>query len=165
MTRLPQPCETTVLARRKLTEFSNFRATRAPQRAPRASRFVRADDHCYSTVTSLRSPKHLLAGDSPPRQKGLVRTMALGFYFANEGFTPDKYATAIKQLDAAGAGAPKGRTFHVALESDGAIQVFDIWDSQEDFDAFGATLMPILAELDVEVKEPMVATVHNVIEG
>jgi hypothetical protein len=91
--------------------------------------------------------------------------MALGIYFVHEGFTAEKYASAIKQLEAAGSGAPKGRTFHVALESDGAIQVFDIWESQEDFDAFGATLMPILSELGVGLKEPMVAQVHNVIEG
>ncbi len=91
--------------------------------------------------------------------------MALGIYFVHGGFTPDKYDTVIKQLEAAGAGAPKGRTFHVALESEGAIQVFDIWESQEDFDAFGSTLVPILSELGVELKEPMVATVHNVIKG
>jgi len=45
------------------------------------------------------------------------------------------------------------------------IQVFDIWESQADFDAFGPTLMPILAELGVGLKEPMVATVHNVMTG
>jgi hypothetical protein len=87
--------------------------------------------------------------------------MALGFYFVHEGFTPEKYDTAIKELEAAGAGAPKGRTFHVALESGGAIQVFDVWESQEDFDAFGQTLVPILAKLGVELKEPMAAHVHN----
>jgi hypothetical protein len=91
--------------------------------------------------------------------------MALGIYFVHEGFTPEKYKTAIKRLDAAGAGAPKGRTLHVALESNGAIQVFDIWDSQKDFDAFGLILIPILAELGVKVKPPMLATVHNVIKG
>jgi len=91
--------------------------------------------------------------------------MALGYYFAHEGFTPDKYATAIKQLDAAGSGSPKGRSLHVALESEGTIQVFDIWESQQEFEAFGETLMPILAELGVSLNEPMVATVHNVIKG
>jgi hypothetical protein len=79
--------------------------------------------------------------------------------------SPDKYAEAIKQLAAAGQGAPKGRTFHAALESDGEIQVFDLWDSQGTFDAFGATLMPILAELDIKLNEPIVGLVHNVIEG
>ena len=36
--------------------------------------------------------------------------MALGFYFVHEGFTPEKYDSAIKELEAAGAGVPKGRT-------------------------------------------------------
>ncbi len=65
----------------------------------------------------------------------------------------------------AGAGKPKGRTYHCALESNGEIQVLDIWESQADFDAFGPTLMPILTELGVGLKEPMVTTVHNVISG
>ena len=91
--------------------------------------------------------------------------MALGFYFVHEGFTPEKYDSAIKELEAAGAGAPKGRTFHVALESGGAIQVFDVWESQEDFNTFGQTLVPILAKLGVELKEPMAAQVHNEIRG
>jgi hypothetical protein len=53
----------------------------------------------------------------------------------------------------------------VALESDGEIQVFDIWESQKDFEAFGETLLPILAAADVTLNEPMVATVHNTIKG
>jgi hypothetical protein len=101
----------------------------------------------------------------PEHNTGRWCPMALGIYFAHEGFTPEKYSSAIKQLEAAGAGKPKGRTYHCALESDGAIQVFDIWESQADFDAFGPTLMPILTELGVGLKEPMVATVHNVITG
>ena len=91
--------------------------------------------------------------------------MALAFYFAHNGFTPEKYAQALSKLEAAGAGAPKGRTQHIALESDGEIQVFDIWESQTDFDAFGTVLMPILGELGVELNPPMVSNVHNVIKG
>jgi hypothetical protein len=51
------------------------------------------------------------------------------------------------------------------LESNGAIQIFDIWESQAEFDTFGATLIPILTELGVTLGQPMVATVHNVIAG
>jgi len=91
--------------------------------------------------------------------------VALGIYFVHEGFTPEKYRDALAQLEAAGAGSPRGRTLHVALESGGLIQVFDIWESQEDFEAFGPTLMPILSGLGVVIGEPMVATVHNVLEG
>ena len=61
--------------------------------------------------------------------------------------------------------SPQWRSTHVALESNGEIQVFDVWNSQEEFDAFGSTLLPILAAHGVELKEPMVARVHNVIEG
>ena len=66
--------------------------------------------------------------------------MALGFYFTPSGFTQERYDEAVGKLEAAGAGAPEGRSYHVALESNGEIQVFDIWESQEAFEAFGATL-------------------------
>jgi len=91
--------------------------------------------------------------------------MALGFYFRPNGFTPEKYDEALSQLEAAGAGAPQGRTLHVGLDVGGAIHVFDIWESQESFEAFGAALLPIMGGLGVDPGEPMVAHVHNVIEG
>lgn len=91
--------------------------------------------------------------------------MALGMYFGSGTFSPAQYDEAIKKLDEAGAGAPDGRLHHVALETDGNIQVFDVWESQAQFDAFGATLMPILAAVGADPGEPMIASVHNVIKG
>lgn len=80
--------------------------------------------------------------------------MALGIYLVHEGFTPEKYDEALRGLEAAGADSPRGRSSHFALESDGSIQVFDVWESQEDFDAFGQTLVPILAELGFSCRLP-----------
>lgn len=91
--------------------------------------------------------------------------MALGFYFTPSGFTPAEYDEAIRRLEAAGAGSPAGRLYHVALETDGQIQVFDIWDSQESLDAFGRTLMPVMAELGADPGQPMMSKVHNIIQG
>jgi hypothetical protein len=91
--------------------------------------------------------------------------MALGIYFVHEGFTPEKYDEAIKQLNDAGQGSPKGRSSHFALESDGAIQIFDVWESQEDFDAFGKTLVPILSNLGVQLGAPSVAIIYNSLQG
>jgi quinol monooxygenase YgiN len=91
--------------------------------------------------------------------------MAIGIYFANSKFPADKYEEALGKLEAAGVGAPEGRSYHVALETDGEINVFDVWESQAAFDAFGATLMPILTDLGVDPGTPMVAPVHNIIEG
>jgi hypothetical protein len=39
--------------------------------------------------------------------------------------------------------------------------VYDIWGSQEAFDAFGSTLMPILAEVGIDPGEPAVMPVHR----
>jgi hypothetical protein len=91
--------------------------------------------------------------------------MALSFYFTPTSFTPEVYEETINRLEAAGAGSPDGRLFHAALETDGKIQVFDIWDSQESFEAFGPTLLPIMAELGADPGQPMVAPVRNVIRG
>ncbi len=54
---------------------------------------------------------------------------------------------------------------HYALESDGAIQVFDIWESQADFDTFGPSVISVLSGLGVTLHPPMVATVHDTIKG
>jgi hypothetical protein len=43
--------------------------------------------------------------------------------------------------------------------------VFDIWESQQDFDQFGATLMPIIQQVGVDTGQPMVEPVHGVIPG
>ena len=91
--------------------------------------------------------------------------MALGFSFTPSGFTPEKYDETVSRLEAAGAGAPAGRLYHVALESEGLVQVFDVWESQESFEAFGGTLLPIMGELGVDPGQPMVASVRNTIQG
>ena len=43
--------------------------------------------------------------------------------------------------------------------------MFDVWDAMEDFQAFGATLMPILAEEQVETAPPEPLEIHSIIEG
>ena len=91
--------------------------------------------------------------------------MAIGMYFGSGDFPADKYDEAIVRLNAAGAGAPPGRSYHVALEVDGKINVFDVWESREAFEAFGATLMPILTELGVDPGASVAMEVHNVIVG
>jgi hypothetical protein len=91
--------------------------------------------------------------------------VALGFYFTPSGFTPEIYDHTLHELEAAGAAAPAGRLYHVALESDGLVQVFDVWESQEAFEAFGASLLPIMAAAGVDPGQPMVAPVRNIIKG
>jgi hypothetical protein len=81
--------------------------------------------------------------------------------------TSAKYDETIKQLDQAGAGfgSVRGRTFHCAMEADGAIHVFEVWEAMEQFQKFGETLVPILNKLGVNPGQPQVMTVHNVQNG
>lgn len=85
-------------------------------------------------------------------------------------FTPKSMSTAqydevVKRLEAAGAGAPKGRLYHVAFGPQDALLVSDIWDTQENFENFGQTLMPILADAGVDPGTPVFIEVYNIING
>jgi len=91
--------------------------------------------------------------------------MALGMYFTPSSFTLKEYDEVMSRLEAAGAAAPPGRLFHVAMEEGGGMRLFDVWESAEAFQAFGAVLVPILAELGIDPGEPHVSPVHNVIPG
>ena len=93
--------------------------------------------------------------------------MAFGLYFQPQGFTTAIYDATLKELDAAGAGFGKvpGRTFHCAMEADGTIHVFDVWESMEQFEKFGETLMPIMTKLGVDPGTPMIMKVHNTRNG
>ncbi|MBV8430152.1 MAG: hypothetical protein JO244_03255, partial [Solirubrobacterales bacterium] len=53
-----------------------------------------------------------------------------------------------------------GRLHHSCFGEDGDLMVYDIWESQEAFQAFGAKLMPILAELGIDPGEPSVMPIH-----
>ena len=90
--------------------------------------------------------------------------MALGIYFVHQGFTPEKYESAHQAARGRRRRRAQGSHLPRRPRVRGSIQVFDIWESQADFEAFGQTLIPILSELGVELKDPMIANVHNVIK-
>lgn len=91
--------------------------------------------------------------------------MAIGVYFASQSMTAQKYSEVLKQLEAAGAGSPKGRLYHSSFGDPNDLHVFDVWESQAEFDAFGTTLMPILAKNGVTPGQPQIMPIHNVIKG
>ena len=78
----------------------------------------------------------------------------------------EKYKKAIRDLEAAGQGKPKGRLYHIASsQEDGSIIVTDIWESAELLDEFGKTLIPTLNKVGVTPVQPKVYPVLNVIKG
>lgn len=92
--------------------------------------------------------------------------MAIQVHFRHEGFTRARYDETISRLEASGQDHPAGRINHVAIDVDGEIEVIDVWESGEALERFGATgFVPILLELGVELHDPTVTPIHNVIVG
>jgi hypothetical protein len=79
--------------------------------------------------------------------------------------TTQKYDHCVSRLESQGDFPPDGLDYHVAFGSDGNFRVSEIWDSREKFEAFGPRLMPLLAELGIELAgEPEILEVHNIIK-
>ncbi len=77
--------------------------------------------------------------------------------------TTQKYDECVSRLESQGDFPPDGLEYHVAFGSDGNFRVSEIWDSQEQFAAFGEALMPILADIGIEFSAaPDVFPVHNI---
>ena len=91
--------------------------------------------------------------------------MAIVIKFKHAGFTEAKYKEAIKQLSAAGQGNPKGRTFHVSYGDGNGVDILDVWESMEEFDAFGKILIPILTSLKIDLGKPDIQKIFGVIKG
>jgi hypothetical protein len=91
--------------------------------------------------------------------------MAIGVYFSPKSVNAQQYDEVMNQLNAAGASNPKGRSHHSAFGAAEHLMIFEVWDSQPDFEAFGAILMPILAKNSIDPGQPDIMPVHNIING
>ncbi len=91
--------------------------------------------------------------------------MALLIHFSPKGMNDKKYAEVLRRLDAAGASAPQGRLHHTCYGPKDALLVVDLFDTMASFEAFGKTLVPILASLEIDVGQPQITEVHNIIRG
>lgn len=90
--------------------------------------------------------------------------MPLAVYFHPEGMSTKKYDDVLARLEAAGHATPKGRTHHSTFGPSDRLMVYDVWESQADFDAFGAVLMPILGELGIDPGQPDIMPIHNIVQ-
>jgi hypothetical protein len=77
--------------------------------------------------------------------------------------TAQHYDDIVRRLEEAGEWPPDGLEYHVCFGSDGNLRVSEIWDSQEQLDAFGERLMPVLAEVGIAAGEPEVLEVYNIV--
>ena len=84
--------------------------------------------------------------------------------FTPPNVTAEQYDESIRRLEKSGDWLPEGLEFHVAFTSDGKLRVSEIWDSREQFDAFGERLMPVLKDVGIEPGKPEMLEIHNIIK-
>lgn len=78
--------------------------------------------------------------------------------------TTDQYDEVVRRLEESGEMPADGFDYHVAFHSEGQLLVSEVWDSREQFEAFGRRVMPLLADVALEHSgQPEILEVHNVI--
>ena len=91
--------------------------------------------------------------------------MSIVVRFSPTNLTAEKYDESIRRLEEGGAWPPDGLDYHVFFGPEGDMRVSEIWDSQEQLEAFGERLMPILDDIGMEFSgAPEIFEVHNVIK-
>jgi hypothetical protein len=89
--------------------------------------------------------------------------MSVLIRFTPTSLTRQQYDDVTRRLEEAGDWPPDGLDYHVLFGSEGNLRVSEIWDSQEQLDAFGERLRPVLAEVGIDPGEPELLEVHNII--
>jgi hypothetical protein len=90
--------------------------------------------------------------------------MSVLIRFAPASLTAEQYDESVRRLEEAGDWPPDGLDYHVCFGSEGSLRVSEIWDSQQQLEAFGERLMPVLSEIGIEPGEPEVMAIHNIVK-
>ena len=90
--------------------------------------------------------------------------MSVVIRFAPPSMTAQQYDEAVRRLDEVGDWPPDGLDYHVCFGTDGNLRVSEIWDSQEQLNAFGERLMPVLSEVGIEPGEPQLLEIHSIVK-
>ena len=77
----------------------------------------------------------------------------IAIYITTENMTAAQHAEGRKRLEQAGA-PEEAMKLHSVFGEEGKLQVFDIWESQEAFDAFLGYLRPVLEDLGITLSAP-----------
>ena len=77
----------------------------------------------------------------------------VGVYFPASPITAAQH-DAVDEKVSKGA-PPEGMKLHSAFQEGDKLAMFDVWESKEAFEAFGAKLMPIVKEMGLELSQPI----------
>ena len=88
--------------------------------------------------------------------------MAIGMYFPVNGMDASTYASVNARLG--DLDHPAGRLYHASFHVGGQLHVFDVWEDEASFEAFGAHLGPLLAEHGV-TGEAVTGPIERILVG
>ena len=83
--------------------------------------------------------------------------------FSPPSLTAEQYDESIRRLEENGDFPPDGMNYHICFGTEGSLLVNEVYDSREQFEAFGERLMPVLADIGIDPGEPEVLEVHNIV--
>jgi hypothetical protein len=92
--------------------------------------------------------------------------MSVLIRFMPASLTAEKYDDAFGRLEAAGNDfPPDGLDYHVCFASDGNLRISEVWDSREQWEAFGRRFRPVLAQTGMLEfsAPPELLAVHNIL--
>jgi hypothetical protein len=78
----------------------------------------------------------------------------IGVYIRPESLSVKQYKSLDEQMRATGT-VPTGMKLHTCFGEGDGVAIFDVWESQEHWDAFAAVLGPIVAVAGFKL-EPMI---------
>ena len=92
--------------------------------------------------------------------------------FQPPNFTQQQYEETVRRVNTAGKSRmespaewpAEGLLAHIAGQGETGFRVVDVWESEEAFDRFGETLLPILEEVGVEGR-PEVYPAHTFVSA
>ena len=90
--------------------------------------------------------------------------MSLMVLFSPESLTSDQYDRVVHRLEEENISPADGLDHEVCFGSGDKMKVSLVWDSKEQFEAFAARLMPILAEFGIDPGQPEALEVHKIIK-
>ena len=110
-------------------------------------------------MATTTSPHSVTASTSGRTSSVLVR------FTPTSHVSDEQYDESVRRLEKSGDWMPEGLEYHVAFRVDGNMRVSEIWDSAEQFHAFGERLMPVLKDVGIEISaEPELLEIHNIIK-
>jgi len=90
--------------------------------------------------------------------------VSLVIRFSPPSLKAEQYDEVVRRLNEAGVFPADGLDYELCFGTEGNLKVSQVWDSQEQLDAFAERLRPILAEMGINPGEPEVLDVHNIIK-